>query len=217
MDPASYYYTSFQSHFDAFWRSLEMVGSCSRARAHQQEDFWGYHLGSPISFVLKSVGGYFSIGDLIASPDRGLPDHLAEIPKGEQVDWLCALFYTVLIDQVMYTHRHADYAAFHEATQYPKMDRTIGWARTMTMANPYEIFGDEVLVSRGLREKDICDRFGPWADFIATDLQRFFSEHTMGTTTWPAVRDAMLADQDCTWGTCGSILRQRLLEEHADP
>lgn len=217
MDPASYYYSSFRNQFGAFWRSLERGGSCSRARAHQRQDFWGHRLGSPISSVLNAEGGYFSIGDLIAAPDNGLPDHLTDIPKEDQINFLCALFYTVLIDQIMFTHQRADYAAFRQATQYPKMDRTIEWARTMMMASPYEVFRNEVLVPRGLGEQNIRESFGLWAVFIVADLRRFFGQHLVGTTSWPAVRDAMLSDQDCTGGTYGSILRQCLLEDRTAP
>lgn len=215
MEPAEYYYGKFRNQFDAFWRSLEVKGSCSRARAHQHQDFWGQRLGSPISSTLNADGSYFSVGDLFASPDQGFPDHLADIPKEDQIDFLCALFYTVLIDQVMYTHRHTDYVAFRTHTQYPKMDRTIGWARTMMMANPYEVFGSEVLDHRGIGVQDICDRFELWAHFIVADLRKFFGERTVGTTTWATIRDVMLSDRDCTWGVYGSILHRSLLEDRS--
>lgn len=217
MDPVEYYHGKFRDQFGAFWRSLELKGSCSRARAHQRQDFWGHRLGSSISSTLNADGGYFSVGDLLALPDQELPDHLAGVPKEDQVDFLCALFYTVLIDQVMYTHRRADYRAFRGLTQYPKMDRTIGWARTMMMANPYEVFGNEVLHRRGLGAKDVRERFEPWARFIVTDLRKFFSERAVDTTTWALVRDAMLSDHDCTCSVHGSILHRCLLEDGSAP
>jgi len=110
----------------------------------------------------------------------------------------------------MYTHRRVDYAAFRVLTQYPKMDRTVGWVRTMMMANPYEIFGFDLLASRGLHQEDVRQRFAHWARFMIVDLRHFFLEHGPGTTTWPNVRNAMLSDHDCTWDPYGAILQQYL-------
>lgn len=215
MDPAQYYRGVFREHFGAFWRSLEQRGSCSRARAHQRQDFWGCRLGSPIAGVLDANGGYFSVGDLYLLPDQGLPDHLDEIPKPDQFDFLCALLYTVLTDQVMYAHRRADYPVFRDLAHYPKMDRTVGFARRMMMANPYEIFGCEILDPRGLAARRCLDRFEQWARFIVVDLREFFDWHAAGTTTWAAVREVMLADPDCSWGPYGSILRRHLIEDRS--
>jgi hypothetical protein len=185
------------------------------SRNPERQNFWGHRLGSPISSTLNAEGGYFSVGDLFVRPDRDLPDHLADIPKEDQIDFLCALFYTVLIDQVMYAHRRTDYVTFRALTQYPKMDRTIGWARTMMMANPYEIFGSEVLDPRGIETQNIRERFELWTHFIVADLHKFFGERTIGTTTWATIRDVMLSDGDCTWGVYGSILHRSLLEDRS--
>jgi hypothetical protein len=217
MDPGSYYYGEFRSHFEVFWRSLEKNGSCSRARAHQREEFWGHRMRSLIANLSRPEGQHFSVGDLVATPEKGLPDHLADIPEEDQCDFLYALFYTVLVDQVMYTHRRVDYAAFRLVTQYPKMDRTVGWAYTMMMANPYEVFDREILDSRKLPEATLIEKFELWARFVVVDLQRFFSEYAIGTTTWSAVREAMLSDQECVWGRYGSIFRQTLLKDRTDP
>jgi hypothetical protein len=214
MDPSYYYYGAFRTDFNAFWQSLEVAGSSSRARAHQRQNFWGHRLASAISGTLNADGGYFSVGDLVAS-DRGLPDHFANIPREHHPNFLCALFYTVLIDQAMYTHCRADYAVFRALTQYPKVDRTVGWAGALTMANPYEILGDDVLVSRGLSIGNVRVTFERWAQFIVADLRNFFAKHTVGATTWPTVREAMLSDGDCTWGQLGSYLQARLIEDRA--
>jgi hypothetical protein len=216
MEPTEYYYGKFRTHFATFWGSLELKGSCSRARAHQRQDFWGGRLRSPISGALRANGSYFSVGDLLARPDHDLPDHLADVPKVDQLDFLCAIFYTVLIDQVMYTHRHDDYQIFQGLTQYPKMDRTIGWARTMMMANPYEVFSDDILGSRGFGEMDVRQGLESWVRFIIADLRRFFGEQVVGTTTWASVRDAMLSDQSCTYGIYGAALQRLLLKDRSD-
>lgn len=211
VNPSQYYYGKFRNQFGLFFRSLERNGSCSRARAHQRQEFWGHRLGSPITNALNADGSYFSVGDLFAS--QHFPDHLADVPKEDRVDFLCALFYTVLIDQVIYTHHNSDYTTFRKLTLYPKMDSTIGWARPMMMANPYEVFGKEVLEPRGLEPEDILVRLEPWAQFIISDLRNFFDEHEIGTTNWPILREAILSDRDCIWGAYGSVLRRRLLDD----
>ncbi|MCM2288807.1 MAG: hypothetical protein NDI67_07245 [Sulfuritalea sp.] len=212
MDPARYYDEAFPKHFKAFWHSLELKGSCSRMRAHQHQNFWGLRMGSPISNALQAEGGHFSVRDLYAQPDQDFPDHLAHVSPQEQVDFLCALFYIVLIDQAMYTHCGAEYYAFRALTHYPKMDGTVGWSGTMMMANPYDVFHSELLESRRLAAMDVLKRFEAWAKFIAADIRRLVREHKLGATTWEYIRGAMLHDYDCTVGRFGAVLRRHLLE-----
>ncbi len=195
MTPAEYYSGPFREHFGAFWRSLDELGSVSRVRAQLTPSrFAGQH------------AQHFSVVDLVARPGRRLPDHLSTVPQHAQADFLCALLYTVLVDQVMYSHRRVDYAEFESITRYPKMDRTVGYARTLMMANPYELLESEVLASRGLNPKDVEMRFEEWAAFIARDLLAFFNQRRIGSTTWELVRGAMLADPSVTWGRAGAAL-----------
>lgn len=79
MDPARYFDQAFPKHFNLFWHSLEVTGSCSRMRAHQHQNFWGVRMGSPISNALHAEGGHFSVRDLYAQPDQDFPDHLAHV------------------------------------------------------------------------------------------------------------------------------------------
>ena len=99
-------------------------------------------------------------------------------------------------------------------TQYPKMDRTVGYSRTLMMANPYEIFENDILTSRGLRHEEVTERFSVWAEFIASDLCAFFTQHQVGTTTWPDVKAAMLQDPSATWGIAGATLANALASDH---
>jgi hypothetical protein len=213
LNPSDYYRSQYRGHFQLFWNSLEEKGSCSRARAHQQENFWGHRLRSDLSLPLKINGGCFSVGDLFLSPQYRLPDHLVDIPKTDHINFLCSLFYNILIDQVMFTHHQQDYWRFRLGTYYPKMDETIGWARTLMMANPYEIFGEQVLSPRGIDPSVLLERFIPWAAFIAQDLHKYIDANTIGTTNWKAIRESMLTDYDCIRGELGAILRHNLLQE----
>ena len=194
---------------------MEQKGSCSRARAHQRQEFWGQPLNSMLASAFPEADGRFSVADLFVQPQHGLPDHLVGIPSEDRVDFLCGILYTALIDQVVYAHRRADYCEFRALTRYPKMDRTVGWARTMMMANPYEVFGREVLEPRKITDQQVLLRFEAWASFIVADLRKFFSEHSVGTTTWDDIRKAMLSDPDCTWGILGATLRRSLESKQA--
>jgi hypothetical protein len=181
-------------------------------RAHQRQRFWGAPVTSAIGAAL-GANVYFSVGDLIARPGEGFLDHLPHVPREQQLDYLCALCYVVLTDQVMYSHFRPEYVAFQATTRYPKMDRSIGWARTMMMANPYEVFTSEVLTSRSIDHVAAFERFELWASFIVRDLAEFFSANQLGAATWGNVRQAMLHDFGCIAGLFGEMLRCPLLRE----
>ena len=199
MNPSEYYQGPFREDFAAFWQSLERRGSVSRVRQRL----------TPSRFAEQS-GTHFSVVDLVASPQRSMPDHLQEVPVQRHIDFLCALLYTIMIDQVMYAHRRGDYPKFRALTLYPKMDRTVGFSRTLMMANPFELLEDDVLQSRNLSRKDVTERFEHWARFIVGDLRAFFERHRVGATTWKDVEAAMLADPSVTWGAYGEFLSQSL-------
>ena len=206
MNPSNYYRDAFREHFASFWRSLEARGSASRVRRRL----------SPSRFS-EQAEDHFSVADLVVRPNKGLPDHLLEVPADQQLDFLCALLYTVLIDQVMYSHCRPDYPTFRSLTAYPKMDRTVGFARTLMMANPYELLEDDVVLSRNLRHQDAISRFRDWAAFIVADLRVFFTERAVGSTTWPNVREAMLHDPSVTWGVAGAELTAALEADKSAP
>jgi hypothetical protein len=203
MTPSEYYYGPFRDHFDQFWRSLDTNRSVSRVRSRY----------NPSRFSQQS-DLHFSTFDLVANPANGFRDHLADIPKSSYIDFICALFSLILIDQVMYSHRKPDYAAFQALTRYPKADRTVGYARRLMMANPYELFSDEILQSRGIEPTEIDWHFSVWAAFIVQDMKSFFTTHSVGGSTWDVVKTAMLSDSACfAGGRLGAFLRRELESE----
>jgi hypothetical protein len=199
MSPSEYYYEHFREDMASFWRSLDEHGSVSRVRQRL----------TPSRFAHQAAE-HFSVVDLVARPNHALPDHLASVPHERRIDFLCALLYTILIDQVIYSHHHADYSAFRALTMYPKMDRTVGFSRTLMMANSFELLEDDVLFSRGLNRELVEKRFAVWASFISFDLYAFFSSHKIGAINWPAVRRSILADPSVTWGRSGQALAATL-------
>lgn len=78
------------------------------------------------------------------------------------------------------------------------------------MADPFEIFEEDVVHSRGIRHEEIQQRFNAWAAFIVHDLRSFFEQHPIGTTTWTEVRDAMRGDPSCTWSSFGMVFADAL-------
>ncbi|MEJ7848366.1 MAG: hypothetical protein WKF92_09780 [Pyrinomonadaceae bacterium] len=157
---------------------------------------------------------WFSVADLFARPEHKLHDHLAHVPKSEQIDFLIATFYTALIDQVIYAHFQHVYPAFRRLTLYPKMDRSIGHSRTMIlMANPYEVFSHEVLDPRSVPVRDVKTRFEHWVKFIIADLKQIFDAEEVGIG-WPSVCRALLQDGDCIFGPpFGPLFEEALAEE----
>ena len=117
-----------------FSKSLDDKGSCSRSRCHQREDFWGLRMGSFLSADMAEYGLCFSVADLWIEAGQ-FPNHLADIPPDDLPNFLCALFYLIFIDQVMYAHHWQAYPRFNFMMPCPKMDITIGWSRPMMMAN----------------------------------------------------------------------------------
>jgi len=210
MEPERYFYDFWPIHLNGLNDSLSRQGSCSRMRAHQAQRFWG----APVVSVLgktMSADIYLSVGDLIAAPEKEFPDHLMHVSRELQLDFLCALCYVVLTDQVVYSHFRSAYQEFQAMTRYPKMDESIGWARTMMMANPYEVFGVDVLASRSIDRLMALKLFDQWAAFLVGDLEKFFSTQQLGVATWGNVRQAMLKDVGCIAGMFDNSVRHHLL------
>lgn len=200
MAPSEYYSTHFRGHFSLFWRSLAEHGSVSRARrtgTGPRED--------------QHTIEHFSVVDFLRSPRRGFPDHLQAIPLDYHLNFMSATCYRILIDQVMYTYFKDCYPAFRSLTMYPKMDRTVGPARTFMMANPFEIFAEDILRSRSIEPTSAVETFKDWCGFIVQDLPAFLERHSQLQVTWSKARAFMLEDPSCTWGAFGSHLRDALL------
>jgi hypothetical protein len=52
--------------------------------------------------------------------------NLDKIPKESRPEFLICLYFTVLVDQAMYTHFRSDYERFAQLTQYPKFCHGLG-------------------------------------------------------------------------------------------
>jgi hypothetical protein len=141
---------------------------------------------------------FFSLGDLVVRPEQDLPDHLIELPRADWANFLFGLHYTVVAEQAVKTCCPQFYASFKALTGYPKLkvDRSIGWGRSMTEASPREIFWGEILESRDLAISEIDDLVGPWASFVEQDLSMVFLVGSFQGCDWEGaihrVREAIL-------------------------
>jgi hypothetical protein len=200
MPPSEYYVAHFREHFASFWRSLAVQGSVSRARRNAYGP-------RPNQQTIE----YFSVVDLLRDPQRDFPDHLQGISAEFHLDFMAATCYTILIDQVMYPHFKAAYPAFRAMTMYPKMDRTVGPARTFMMANPFEVFAEDILRSRSIELTTAVAKFTDWSTFIAKDLSLFLNQNSQLSVSWPDLCNSMLNVPSCSWGAFGAQLHDALL------
>ena len=95
---------------------------------------------------------------------------------------------------------------------YPKMDRTVGPARTFMMANPFEVFAEDILRSRSIELAVALSAFRDWSVFIASDLASFFKAHPELNVEWSGLSEALLGDPSCTWGPFGQCLEHAFRE-----
>ena len=127
-------------------------------------------------------------------PDPQLPyfghnwhyDHknLDRIPSEKRAVFLICLYFTVLIDQAMYTHYPTHYARFEELTRYPKFCHGLG----QIQKNPRAILSvpvDKGFVEQAAIETYLPDGMNLFIDEVAT----FFEEHI------PAINTAEFFDK----------------------
>jgi hypothetical protein len=125
-----------------------------------------------------------------------------------------SIAYTILIDQLMYTHFKECYPKFRELTLYPKMDGSAGWAGSISHANPFAIFNDDLIRSRNLDFRILEEEFESYATFILEDLETFFNEYgeQIGNINWAQVKTVMQKDRDIGCTPIGIILYNELFK-----
>ena len=131
MTPKDYYYNDFQKDILKFWASLDRKGSLSRRR--------GSLLRIGVNTLAPQSDEYFSAWDFCI--ERRI-DHLKDISNKNF--FMFHVAYTILIDQVMFTHFKEAYPKFRELTMYPEMEGSAGWAGSISHSNPFAIFNDDL-------------------------------------------------------------------------
>lgn len=116
--------------------------------------------------------------------------NLNKIPKESRPDFLICLYFTVLIDQVMYTHYRSEYDRFSQLTQYPKYCHGLG----QIQKNPRELL--LVPVQRGMVNKEKMENeLSPGMELFIDEVVDFFRSYI--TNIDPAdFFDKLLYDPD---------------------
>jgi len=114
-----------------FWASLDRKGSMSRRR--------GSLLRIGVNTLAPQNNEYFSAWDFCI--ERRI-DHLKDICNKNY--FMFRFVYTILIDQVKFTHFKEAYPKFRELTMYPEMEGSAGWAGSISNTNPFAIFNDDL-------------------------------------------------------------------------
>ena len=201
MTPKQYYYTHFQTDFARFFISLNRKGSLSRRR--------GSLLRIGVNTMAPQSDEYFSVYDFCI--ERRIY-HLKEISN--KFYFMFSIAYTILIDQLMYTHFKECYPKFRELTLYPKMDGSAGWAGSISHANPFTIFNDDLMRTRNLDFRILEEEFESYVTFILEDLETFFNEYgeQIGNIHWAEVKTVMQKDRDIGCTPIGIILYNELFK-----
>jgi hypothetical protein len=201
MTPKEYYNNQFRSDFSTFWNSLNRKGSLSRRRGSLLRE--GFNTLAPQS------DENFSAWDFCI--ERRI-DHLKDISQKNY--FMFSVAYTILIDQVMYTHFKDAYPKFRELTMYPKMDSSAGWAGYISMANPFSIFNGDFIRTRNIDISLVEKEFEDYSIFILENLEDFFDKYgeQIGNVNWNEVKKAMINDKDINYNPMGKILYQKLVE-----
>jgi hypothetical protein len=119
-----------------------------------------------MKFMPDSSVPYF--GHSWGSDCRGLN----KIPKESRPNFLICLYFTVLIDQAMYTYYHLDYKHFAKLTQYPKFCHGLG----QFQKNPREIL--RVPVQKGMADKSAMEKeLPPGMELFVDEVVDFFKNH----------------------------------------
>jgi hypothetical protein len=201
MTPKEYYYTHFQTDFARFFSSLNRKGSLSRRR--------GSLLRIGVDTLAPQSDEYFSVYDFCI--ERRI-DHLRDISSKNY--FMFSVAYTILIDQLMYTHFKESYPKFREITLYPKMDGSAGWAGSISHANPFAIFNDDFIRTRDIDFVVLQEEFTEYAKFILEDLEDFFDKYgeQIGNINWAQVKTVMQKDRDIGCTPIGIIFYNKLFK-----
>ncbi len=115
---------------------------------------------------------------------------LALVPAERRPSFLICLYFTVLVDQAMYTHFPDRYAAFQALTRYPKFCHGL----SQFQHNPRAILATPV--DQGLVDaEEIRTALSSGMTLFVDEVIDFFSDH-MPDVTATVFFDALLTDPD---------------------
>lgn len=121
------------------------------------------------------------------------------LPIGDQLPFMYCLAFTVLLDQVMYSHFKDKYETFYALTLYPKVE--IG--TTSIHVNPWRI----------IKRQGAPKLFEDFCRFFIEDASSFFESNAVKGVTWKDVANAMINDKDVETSIFGNIFVKILNEK----
>lgn len=212
MNIQDYYNHQFRTDFQQFWQSLKQYGSVSRCRGSLLRQ--GHNTGA------WQNENQFSCWDLSLFAH----DHLKGMNEERLARFACSLFYTILMDQLMYCHFSDNYREFYQLTRYPKMDSSCEWAGGIDMARPHavlQVVSDErtfdyfLKLPIRVRPEFMKATFKCFAEFMVDDIQQFFLEHDLNVRP-STVLQVIVNDEDCTYGEFGELLKRAIANKQKD-
>src|SRR6266496_190501 len=115
---------------------------------------------------------------------------LAGVPAERRASFLICLYFTVLVDQAMYTHFRDRYAGFEALTRYPKFCHGL----SQFQHNPRAILATPV-DQRAVNAQDVLAALPGGMTLFVDEVTEFFRDH-MPEVTAAAFFDTLLSDPD---------------------
>lgn len=181
-DPEGYFPRRFLNDFDTFWQALDEIGSASPGRGPGEESF------SAEDFALREDG----------------TDLLANIHKGRRIPFMYGMMFSVLMDQLLYTHFGSMYGSWTVSPflhghrlglkSHPKMHFDEKETPCHEMERPWLIFSQENLKSRTWKPTDIIFGFRPYADAMIGLWGRAIDRGMLPGLDWGMIQEALRHD-----------------------
>ncbi len=109
-------------------------------------------------------------------------DHMNFLSADDKVNFGVALFFTVLVDEVCYTHFHSNYETFRRLTLYPKfIGNCLSWCHYHL--HPRDIFNamNQTQIksqdNTSFNRLDFYDKFNEAIPIMKTEILNFFKQY----------------------------------------
>jgi hypothetical protein len=195
-DPEGYYPRRFLNDFETFWQALEKSGSISPGRVEGGAEF------AAEDFAVRQDG----------------TDLLEKVHKARRVPFMYGMLFSVLLDQLLYTHFGAMYGTWKVSLfqqdhrlglfQHPKLSWDRGDGERAEMERPWLLFSSANLKSRDWKETDVVAAFRPFASSMVNLWGGLIERGALPGVTWAAISQAMQQDAHVSASPFGRIIQE---------
>lgn len=133
--------------------------------------------------------------------------NLHNIPIKSRPSFLICLYFTVLVDQAMYTHYRSDYQRFEKLTQYPKFCHGLG----QFQKNPRELL--LVPVKKGMIDNRAMEKEMPAGMELFVDEVNDFFKNYMTNVNPSEFFDKLIHDPDVQIPTLIAMINPGMKED----